>query len=250
MATFEHSIIIPLEEYSKCEELLKLQNNSPSTQEPTQILLNTTLPKDAKLKLYHQQKLEQKNKGRKRTRSPPSPKPLTHEMGIQPDEVPQLSSAAQTDPTIPHISPDDHFQKSDRAKVEKILNKIASHWHELSWNDNYEIIVDGKLFEGSNVVEILKYLMRAKIVTKSTDIPVSVLEFYTKCIQIGIPQSLFVFNPPLRIAKKKGIRTPLRPTSSPVRASPVSKIKRTLALSPAPIFFTPEPQIGKGWIKY
>lgn len=186
--SFQESVIIPLAMFKQCQ-FSKHNANSPET-----LLLDTNLPSDLKMKLVNQQKylkLDDKN-----------PSPAKSAMsGILPSSA---ASAKTSD--ISHIL--SNMTTSDVPYAKSILEKILENETVIGWNDKYEVVLDGEPIVLSNIADILQYLLRKKIITRDSDVPVGTEETYKKLLEINVPQSWLKARPPRRT--DRNIRPPRR----------------------------------------
>ena len=81
------------------------------------------------------------------------------------------------------------FPEKDQPYVSSILNMIDGRKDEIGWNDALELVIDGKTYSNSNLIQLLKFLMKTLIVTREADIPAAAKEFLAKLEEIGVPKS-------------------------------------------------------------
>lgn len=157
--SFERSVIIPFQLYSKC--------TLPSKDTvAVDILTNETLPSDKKLKLYNQAVTAEK----RASSPPPLPPP------------PPPSSLPDKRQHILHNIPD-----KDKPVVRMILDIVNENNNILDTNDNLELLIDEQVVSGSNIVNVLLYLTGNVPVTSDSDIPKGSHAFYDRLIQLGMP---------------------------------------------------------------
>lgn len=151
--SFRESVIIPLELFKKCN--LQKEDNA--------ILRDVNLPSDVKMKLYNQEK-----KIEKMRTSDKDPEPhLQEDHSFIINAVPL------------HLQP----------YVQSILKVINSRKEAIRWNQELEVVIDGKPFSNSNIVDLFKFITKSLVVTADTDLPIAAREFYNKLLEIGIPKS-------------------------------------------------------------
>jgi hypothetical protein len=175
--SFKESIIIPLDVYQRCH----LQSKTKETD----ILFNKSLPLDEKMKLFGQAQIEKKRKKRKKINS-------------------YISEMNKIIPLGDHIL--QAIPKQDKPIIKEILDIIVKHPSEISWNNNNEVIIDGRTLIKSNIIEMLLYMRKHLVVTKNGDIPEGIIPFYEKLLSLNIAPEWIKQKPPRtsrRIKKKK-----------------------------------------------
>lgn len=158
--SFQRAVIVPLDIYQRC--ILDKSNESIN------ILVDKSLPSDQKMKLYAQAGLREKEQSK------------------------EVSS-----PVVPrwdHIL--HNISDKDKPVVKAILDVINSPASQVSWEDNGELIVDGKVIVGSNLINILKYMTGNMIVTSHRDIPLGTKELLEKLTSLNVPPSWIKRKPP------------------------------------------------------
>lgn len=151
-------------------------------------------------------------------------------------QLPQLSTVTtQTSPASrPQISTLEYTSKS-RKKIQHILNLIKEHYHELDYDKNYRVIIDGRRIAQSDIRDILRTLLKETILTRNTDVPVGTLEFYEKCLKLGLEKKFFPVNPSdYYIAKRKQ-----KPQETAFSPTPMKK----KLFSPGTPFLTPKQRL-------
>lgn len=180
--TFQECVIVPLGLWDKC----KFSNAKESSTE--HILKDDTLPDDVKHKLYQQErKFEQKHT--KPTQTIPKPKPdSTQEVTPRNNSiVAQMNENVQP------------FARS-------ILDKIKEQPEQISFNKDLEIVIDGDEVPNSNIVDILGFLLKSKIVTSKQDIPIASWETRKKLVEIGVPETWIKKKAPREGLRRKSQR--------------------------------------------
>lgn len=196
MTSFKQSVIIPLEDYKKYKDFTSKLNQVPSNK----ILFDETLPADVKMKLFKKQKIKDQRLQKIQSKIDATAKATITDLktksssGMQTSSLTKSTASVQTVPSLPYIDKGD-FQEEHRKTVNLILDTIAANVSELSYNKDYEILIDRRLLPGSNIKEILKYIMNTSIITRSDDIPLGALHFYEKLIKLGFPKDLLKIKP-------------------------------------------------------
>ena len=174
--SFKESIIIPLEIYQRCHLQTKTKDFN--------ILLDKSLPTDEKMKLFSQAQLEKKRKKRKNLFSS---KAEFAEISLLGNNILQL---------IP---------RQDKPIIKAILEIIKQNPSQISWNNNNEVILDGKTLINSNITEMFLYMRKHLTVTKNKDIPMGIVPFYRKLLSLNIAPEWIKQKPPrisLRVKSK------------------------------------------------
>ena len=161
--SFSEAIIIPYEMFRKCK-FTRDDGDSPSKT----ILTDSTLSPDVKLKLYNQQRQLQ-------TTDDPNSK--------KKESYPKADATDDTSYIV------DLMPEKDQPYINSILNKIRDNSEEISWNNNMEIRIDGKPYPGSNIIQLLKYIIKDLVITRGADVPKGADNFIHKLKGIGIPKS-------------------------------------------------------------
>lgn len=169
---FQESVIIPYTLFKQC------QLDKPQSSEEEKLLRDTTIPSDLKMKLY------------------------AHKKASVPKNTP-VEEEPQSD--VQFIV--DLMPIKDQPFVGSILEKIKSRSNELHWNNNLEVTIDKKFFPDSNIIELLRFCMKNKVVTSHIDIPIAAHEFIDKLLEIGVPKPWikvsFRRRPPKRTTKRR-----------------------------------------------
>ena len=176
--SFAESVIIPLELFEKCQ----LSKNKPES-----ILFDQNLPKDVKMKLFDQEKIFERNDTSKVTTD--TEKPLSQKM---------LNKTEFIVDSVPI---------SHQPYVRSILKFLKDYPDQISWNDQHEIIIDGKPFPNSNIMKLFQFLMKTLVITSASDVPVGGKEFFDKLREIGVPQQWVKITFPRKTSRKSRKRT-------------------------------------------
>lgn len=153
--SFKESVIIPYEMFKKCQ--------FPTDENPTQNILDENLPSDVKMKLYTQ---AQHHTHREKTQE------HTDKQKHQDyDFIVQL------------------LAEKNQPFAQSILNKMRERSDEVSWNKNLELVLDGKTYVDSNIIELFKYIMKNLVITRHSDVPRGAIDFMKKLYDIGVPKS-------------------------------------------------------------
>lgn len=175
--SFKQSVIIPYQTYKRCR--------FPHNARDVEILTKTNLSKDTKMKLFNQEQLRKKKK------------------------TPHKSITGNLSPDLvqPTLNKDEILQNigiKHKPFASLILDIIKDNPTELSWKkETFEVILDGILLQGTNIIHILQYLMKNVTVTSESDIPKSVVDVYKKLLSFGIPTSWIKQKPPTRKSSRR-----------------------------------------------
>lgn len=134
MLSFRESVIIPLALFKKC--------NFGDSKEP----IVEGLPLDVKMKLLqHERLLNPKGK---------LPIPLQIKV-VKPDdkETEVSTSSGEFSPNSDTIT--ESVSQANRPFVQSILEVIHKNPDQIRWNENFEVIIDGKLYPSTNIVKII-----------------------------------------------------------------------------------------------
>ena len=148
------------------------------------ILENPNLPSDVKMKLYNQAKVLSRQKEEDKG---------TFENVIETNHEDEDSYIIRL------------FPEKDQPFISSILDKIRDKKEQLSWNDNLEITIDNKLYRHSNIIELLKLIMKHLIITADMDIPIGAKDFVEKLSEIGVPKSWIRVTFRRQVPKRKAV---------------------------------------------
>ena len=163
MSSYQESVIIPL-------ELYRTLTNEKNVE------LKADLPSSVNVKLYQQEHLGK-----------------VHRV---PDPLVKLGETE----ALPDAIIIDSVKTVDKPTVKSILDKIQQFKNIVSWNKNLEIILNGNVIPDTNIVKIMQYLMKSRVVTSERDIPRGASQFYEALIeQLEIPKSWIKQKPRLRM---------------------------------------------------
>lgn len=135
----------------------------------TDILFSKTLPVDKKMMLFSQFQTEKKRKKKNKFVS-------------EQTTSRQFSKQFSGDHILQSIP------KKDKPIVKAVLEIMREHPSEISWNNNNEVIIDGKVLENSNIVQMFLYMLKQLPVTRSRDSPVGISSFYGKLLSLNMPK--------------------------------------------------------------
>ena len=135
--SFEESVIIPLSVYKRCQ-LIK-------GNEQMDLLQDSSLPTDTKMKLYIKLKVEK---------------------GCMCGWIALFLPLTYGEHIILQLP------VTDRANAKAILEIFKHNPSLLSWTDKDELIIGGDLVPGSNLVRIFQFLTNNFNVTSEDDIPI------------------------------------------------------------------------------
>ena len=166
--SFKESILIPV---AKFKELTSNVAIKPSKiLSSSNVLYDQTLPPDVKLKIYDINKNLIKTKESEKTTEVDD---NTMNTNKRIKDIDMITNALNID------------DSDQQAKIRNILNTILEYPHYIYWNDKLEINIDGHLYLESNIIGLLKYLL--KISEDDENRPTAYLTFITKLQEIGIP---------------------------------------------------------------
>jgi hypothetical protein len=169
--SFKESIIIPLDMFSKC----KFSSEEGGEEDEAAKLLDADIPSDIKMKLHSQKKKHSKN-----TNS---------------DEQSRYEDVDFIVQILPEKS--QPFARS-------ILQKISDHKGEISWNENLELVLDGRPLADTNIIELFKLISKNLIITRqSEDVPKGAHQFVDKLLEIGVPRSWITARFPRELSQRK-----------------------------------------------
>jgi hypothetical protein len=198
--SFKESIIIPLSLWKQCKLPSNLSETTSDVSEgkksplgdPVEILKNPNLSSDVKVALYHQAKKHQKTSAKNISVNQWTTSGYPH-----PTTVFQKPSSMQLDHIINSLS------EKERPFAVSILGIIHKYPDQVAWNNNGEIIIDGKTIPGTDIVKLFQYITKTLIITKQEDIPLSGEVFYKKLLEIGVPDSWVRIHLPKRASNRK-----------------------------------------------
>lgn len=167
MSDFRECVIIPLAMFERCNF-----RSGETSDKAADVLFDKSLPSDLKMKLYHQ----------RRQLAPPQSNTQKVEIVKPTVEVPH-----QLAPDIESIVQEFSSKKVPYASI--ILSKIVQHPESISWNDKFEVTINGVHYPGSNIIELLRFVLGEKVTTSSLDIPPAASKFYSILSDIGVSSS-------------------------------------------------------------
>ena len=168
MASFKEAVIIPLALFKRC--------NFADSKEP----VLEGLPLDVKMKLLqHERLLNPKGK---------LPTPLQIKVVKAEEKEPEVStSGGEFSPNSDTIT--ESVAQANRPFVQSILDIIQKNPDQIRWNENFEVIIDGKLYPNTNVVTIMQALMKHGVLTRDADLPEKLKVFHSKLLSLGVPKT-------------------------------------------------------------
>ena len=190
MITFAESIIIPLAMFEKCrfskeestepvlleEEKKLLANDAPSTK-ASKILFDEKITNAGdKIKMYNQHK---------RLHFDPKKKPILVKEDKNTTEKNVYNVEHEND--ISSIS--QLFSLSLQPFVRSILEKISDNKDIISWENCFEIIIRGAKYPGSNIIDLMRYVMNIKTISRESDLPTALQPFLRALEAINVPKS-------------------------------------------------------------
>lgn len=169
--SYEEAIIIPLDVFKKCNfsnTLTSEDMNATPKMTSKDILTNSSIPPDIKVKMYTQKKKLHKKRA-------PEPQIVT----VKKEEIKTNSEDIILN----------EFPMSARPNVYMILKFIKENSGILSWNNDLELVIEGKTVPNSNIIQLLKFVNNLLTVTSDKDIPVGANEFLKALENTGIPKT-------------------------------------------------------------
>ena len=154
--SFEESIIISLSVYKRCQ-LIK-------GNEQMDLLQDSSLPTDTKIKLYHQAQSQKR-------------------LHVRMDNPVPTSTYGE------HIIL--QLPVADRTNAKAILDIFKQNPSLLSWSDKDELIIGGDLIPGSNLVRIFQFLTNNFTMTSEDDIPIGSSLLYKTLMSIRSTGSMY-----------------------------------------------------------
>ena len=146
--SFKESIIIPLDMFSKCKF------PTEEGEDEAVKVLNDDIPSDLKMKLHSQKK--------KRSKKSSSDEKQRYE---DVDFIVQI------------------LPEKSQPFAQSILKKISDHKDEISWNEDLELVLDGRPLADTNIIELFKLISKNLIITKqSEDVPKGAHQFVDKLL--------------------------------------------------------------------
>ena len=74
--------------------------------------------------------------------------------------------------------------EEDRPIVERILEQVRAHPRVLGWTEDYELIVNDLVYPKSNILEILKFIMKKQVVENYKGVPFGTKDFVDSLVDI------------------------------------------------------------------
>lgn len=166
---FRECVIIPLAMFERC-------NFRDSKQQPqdkaSDILYNQDLPSGLKMKLYHQhKKLIPVESGVQKVEIIEQKTPVKHQLAADVDSIVQEFSSKKVPP------------------VRSILDKILQNRDNVRWNEKLELIINGSVLPGTNIIDVLRYAVGETVLTSDLDVPLGAKSFLRTLKDIGVPGS-------------------------------------------------------------
>ena len=95
------------------------------------------------------------------------------------------------------------LEQKDQPVARSILNKLIEDNSPIKWNPSYEIVVHGKTFPGSDIRELLKYVLNYKVITSDKDYPKAHERFTEELLKL-VPKVWLKI--PRRRAARRGVK--------------------------------------------
>lgn len=169
MSTFKESLLVPV------SFLIQKKKKKETKITPSEILNDKTIPADLRLKYYN--KFLKYNKER-----PKSPLKVITKTEAEEEKV--------SDYEIQAILRDVPDLKIPLARA--ILQFIKDN-DDISWNKKFEVVIDGKTIEDSDIRAIIRFLVGLKIITSEKDFPKGGRETFAKLEVLDIPSDWLTF---------------------------------------------------------
>ena len=132
---------------------------------------------------------------------PPPPRETTPESD-EPPAPPEISTPPtfhqEQKPKFPPSQTDENestiltmarvVPEEDRPILENILKRIYAHPDIIRWNSNLEVILDGVIYPKSNIVDILKFIMKRQVIENNKGAPFGGKEFVDNLLKINVPK--------------------------------------------------------------
>ena len=109
------------------------------------------------------------------TPPPPLPSPLVEQKPKFPKQEENESVITKMARVVP---------EEDRPVVERILEQVQAHSRVLGWTDDYELVVNDLVYPKSNILEILKFIMKKQVVQNYKGIPFGTKDFVDNLVDV------------------------------------------------------------------
>lgn len=146
---------------------------------------NVLLPPDVRLKLLRQERLNSKHKHQTESLLPGATSGKTY------------PTKADIDVIV------DSIPEKWRPYARSILLKILDYPDQISWKENFELVLNNQTLANTNIVELMQLILKEKVITRVEDIPFGAKDFYNALLQIGIPKTWLRINLNPRRTKRK-----------------------------------------------
>ena len=187
-ASFKEAVIIPLSLFNKCK--------FGDTQEG----ILEGLPPDVQMKLLQHDRLLNP-KGNFKGSIPRPFEIKVIEDGEKKTKMIESSKTPLNEEVIKGAVSD-----INKPFVQSILEVIKPRPNEISWNDKFEIILNGRLLPETNIIDLIQFFMKETVVTNDNrDVPLNAFEIYEKLLELGIPKT-WIKRKPRRSALRRGKR--------------------------------------------
>ena len=81
-----------------------------------------------------------------------------------------------------------YFKIQNRPVAKSLLEFFLQNQDQISWNDAFELRIDGKIIPGSNIVHLLKYILKEAIITSHQDLPLGWNKVIKKMQDMNVPK--------------------------------------------------------------
>ena len=214
--SFSESVIIPLSLFKACQ---LTDINKDANHERRIILEDEELPVEKKMLLYNQQQIK-------------ATKDQTESVSKQSSD-----DRVQDDILI-------NINAKYRPQIKLILEIIRENPDIVSFDETtFEVIINGKIIENSNIIDILKDFTKNSVITKESDVSKGVVDLYDALVNtLNIPKSWI----PLIVQKPRRSKRKRNQSNKKSNISPFKKKTRQTSSSEQP----EENQQSGGWIIY
>lgn len=135
------------------------------------------------------------------TPPPPPPPPPPIETDEEEEQKPKWPKKEEKEDIITKMAR--VVPEEDRPIVERILEQVRAHPNVLGWTDNFEVTVNGIVYPKSNIMEILKFIMKKQIVDNQNDAPFGAKDFVDNLINIIKIPKAWIKTSFIRTSKRK-----------------------------------------------
>lgn len=209
--SYEKAVIVPYSWYEQNKpKAIDIYSDSPE-----EILKNKKLAPDVKLKLFHQQRLLNKQSTKK--------------------SISEIESEERKDYDRSSISSIvSEIEDSVKPYARDVLHLLKDH-PDFSWNSSREVIIEDQPFYDSNLRDLLNYALGKLTVTRQEDIPIGGIAFLNFLDKIKIPPAW------IKARARSPSPPPARPPSTTARRSSTGARPKLTRRSNIPLYTPPPP---------